>query len=791
MSGLGIDFSDACQPDSPLYRWEADLPSHPSFTIGDISPRPSRWSASTQQTTRAAKCTSTGDLSTSKSQSQVSSHRRHSSTISQVIPPPSTIIRSKRPSEAEVQAFLDGRVSQRSARESDGSHNSIGPLTPQDDVSPCAGLITIAGIPNFGESPRKAPEPPTQTGQCVAGSTSKLSRRPSLTQSMLRTLNGRKKDTKPPPSADLIPVSTLPARYELAPIVHRLDRPVARRTESTTGSYTAVSPTIATAGESSPRVQCSDDGTPSRKGIGTLLRSVRKSISRRASKASPSLESRSMMSVLYPSAGSAKSNAPSFVNVQIETSSETGSTSAFSASDRKGALHMINPASQAAAIACRPRTAPVEARKEKIFRLQMMPLSQETTSSSSGSSSPIAGQDTRLGGFKIQYAGSWKKGSAFEPASAYSASPSAPPSPLSSPLTHQLEVSRPLKRYGQDSMDDQRVDSPKKNSQSTFIPNAAYSSCSNASASPTSVPSWTPMVALPSPNVSILAETPPPVSFLDLGTSHPPFSKATTSRSGTAIVSRKQRPLGAQATPFLLTPGKVSMRDPWAKAPRPCGSSKDVKDANEDKKGFQLSHPIPSLEVTEQGHLIGLPPSPITASPGLRRLSRKSVPKIDEETVHIAFIEDKEHDEANRIYTGCRPFHRQSLDQQLSDANIKKGMFKARASLGDVTQGLVDGSVLTLPRSQSHAGRGEAAYPSVTSDDGEAWYDRVGRPSYPTFENTYSFRRPSYASESSSQSFPSKPTKVEFRRPSALAQGGGMRVSFDTDRRPMAFSELT
>lgn len=724
-----------------------------------------------------------------------------------MIPSPPGIIVSKRPSEAEVQAYLNGRLSQRSERGSNDSQISYGPITPQDELGPHAGIVTIAGMPNFGESPRKAPVPPTQAGPVSIDTTSKLSRRPSLTQSMMRTLNGRKKDTKPPPPlnvgtlssqspaqdclnhalSQLVPsVPTVPARYEVAPIVHRLDRPLARRRESTTGSCVAVSPSLANTAGSSPITQSNEDRPVSRGSLGVLLRSVRKSISRRASKASPLLEAQGRMPGSKSVAGSIKSNnAPSFVNVQVETFMEIQSTPSSPAIDRKAALHLINPDSQAASIASRPRTAPAGGRKDNAFKLVMPTLSQKSTPSSSNYSSPIAAHESRSGGLQIQYSDPWKKSSAFEPAPTYSSAQKALPSPPSWLLSTEQESANhtPEKRanQGQDGVKGLAV--PKKAGE-TLQSSAGYSSCSNASASPTSVPSWTPMMALPSPNVSIITDmTPPPVSFLDLETSPAPFETAAPSVSDLAGSSRALKLYETPKSAFLLTPGRVSMRDPWAKTSRTNDNSEDRKkwDSNHLENIARLDDAHRTSKRSPSGSELSASSGPTTGSPRPRRLSRKSVPKIDETEILASSKPDKENDGSisNKIYAGCRPFRRPSVDHQLSDMTITKYKLNTRASLNDVREALVDDTIPAVPRSQSLASRGEVILPPAPAADGEAWYNRVGRPSYPVFENTYSLRRPSYASERSSQSFPSKPTRLEFRRPSTLAQSQGMRVSFD------------
>lgn len=276
------------------------------------------------------------------------------------------------------------------------------------------------------------------------------------------------------------------------------------------------------------------------------------------------------------------------------------------------------------------------------------------------------------------------------------------------------------------------------------------------------------MVALPSPNVSILQT--PPTSFLDRETKEPPFSQSTK----VDLQPSKNVPKRASATPYnpavLLTSGRISMRDPRARVDRSNESSPEEKVGSES----DFSH----SRVTKAGgdRQFALP-AHSSNSPSMgaalqqRRPSRNAVPKIDEEGILSSKTDNKD----SRIYTGCRPFHRPSVDQQLSNITITKIPFGTRASLNDVREGYVDEHAIIVPRSLSLAGRGA----SISSANGEEWYDRVGRPSYPIFENTYTFRRPSYASERSNQSFPSKPTRLDFRRPT-LGQSEGIRVSFDS-----------
>lgn len=650
-------------------------------------------------------------------------------------------------------------------------------------------MVTIAGISNFGESPRKAPVPPAQTNATTANITSTLSRRSSLSQSMMRTLNGRKKDTKPPaplnvsiPSPHILPllrshdallqlppsVPTVPARYDVAPIVHHLDRPLARRRESTTGNCIAASPGLAHTAGSSPNTHSNDDRPPSRGSLGILFRSVRKSISRRASKASPSLQAQGSTPGSRSGAGSIKSNAPSFVNVQVETFMEVQSTPSSPAIDRKAALQAINPDSQAAAIASRPQTAPAGGRKEHSFKLQIPSLSQKSTPTSSKYSSPLTGQESRLGGFQIQYTDPWQKTSAFQPASDYSLVQTFPPSPPSRTTKQKGIASLPRdEREKQEYMDSKRSAGP------------IQSSSSDDSASPTSIPSWTPMMALPSPNVSVIVEqTPPPVSFLDLEATPAPFVKVASSISGLGQPSNLPE---SNKSAFYLTPGRVSMRDPWAKSSRSNESSRNKSTCSRGDLGTTSLGETLNASNRSPSSIESFASPGLAASPQSRQLSRKAVPKIDEREIIATSTQENEYGDttSNKIYAGCRPFRRPSAEQQLSDRSTDKSMFKTRASLGNVREGYVEEYIPEVGRSQSLAGRGNVILPPAPAEDGEAWYNRVGRPSYPVFENTYSLRRPSYASERSNQSFPSKPTRLEFRRPSTLAQSDGMRVSFD------------
>lgn len=218
MSGLGIDFSEASTPDSPAYHWEAvsrlnrlhkafgtlltrschhlqDLPNHPSFVYEGTVPRSSRWSESTQQS-RATRAASHSDDSSRLSQGTSIASRQSSQPVTDA-QYTSSICITKRPSLVEVQAFRNGNLDQRSARGSDDSQNSVGPITPCDEIDD--NHIKVGGLYSFGEAPRKAPLPPVSTVEVPKDMTSKLARRPSLTQSMLRTLSGRKKETRPPP----------------------------------------------------------------------------------------------------------------------------------------------------------------------------------------------------------------------------------------------------------------------------------------------------------------------------------------------------------------------------------------------------------------------------------------------------------------------------------------------------------------------------------------------------------------------------------------------------------------
>lgn len=92
---------------------------------------------------------------------------------------------------------MDGNHNQRSARGSDVSQNSYGPITPQDEHED--RQIRLASFASFGETPRKAPVPPQLSSEVSVDMDPRLQRRPSLTQSMMRTLGGRKKETRPPP----------------------------------------------------------------------------------------------------------------------------------------------------------------------------------------------------------------------------------------------------------------------------------------------------------------------------------------------------------------------------------------------------------------------------------------------------------------------------------------------------------------------------------------------------------------------------------------------------------------
>lgn len=276
------------------------------------------------------------------------------------------------------------------------------------------------------------------------------------------------------------------------------------------------------------------------------------------------------------------------------------------------------------------------------------------------------------------------------------------------------------------------------------------------------------MVALPSPDVSILQT--PSRSFLNLEAS--PSSIAST--SATQSSRRANENTRAETKPaFLLTPGQISMRDPWATADDQVEKSR----GNRGEGGFKLSR-------DDSNTSLHPPASPAdssrsvanNASPNARqrRPSRKAVPKIDEGEILLSSSSQDSDNRAKEIYAGCRPFHRPSIDEQLSDQTIFKNPFVCRPSLADVTEGQVNSYFGDIPRSSSLAGRNASM-----SSDRMIPPPHLPRPSFPTFETTYTIRRPSYASERSNQSFPSKPTRFEFRRPT-LIPAEGIRVSFDS-----------
>lgn len=112
--------------------------------------------------------------------------------------------------DAEVQPPLSPvRSPRRRAFGSEGSQASIGPRTPTDDVTnPVSVAITSddsSQSSNYFESPRKAPCPPSNGTDATTTLSSRptpkrpLQRRSSLSQSMMRTLSGRKREVVPPP----------------------------------------------------------------------------------------------------------------------------------------------------------------------------------------------------------------------------------------------------------------------------------------------------------------------------------------------------------------------------------------------------------------------------------------------------------------------------------------------------------------------------------------------------------------------------------------------------------------
>lgn len=554
----------------------------------------------------------------------------------------------------------------------------------------------------------------------------------------------------------------------MATIVHHhIDRPVTKRAESKTSIGARKSPpALPSTGNASPKFQNSSDRPPSRGSLGTLLRSMRKSISRRTSKASPLLESHGRMTFAKGSPPSVKINAPSLINVQVNTVMEVRSTPSSPVTDRVEALRIIKPL-QGTSSTSRPSTAP-EWSDRDTSKLHVPPFGY-TSAPPASNLSPVMGQETKLGGFNIQYSDPWKTTNGFKPASNYSHTYVLPPSPPSW-LVSQLSDGASGSPADNGSCDNVRLAIPHKPFRSVYSTSAASSFNSVGSASPTSVPSWTPMVALPSPDVSILQT--PSRSFLDLDNS--PSSISYSSTSGASPRKHRHRALPTEPkSAFLLTPGRISMRDPWATSDGASSGGTTKSKGYVVGEGFQLSR-----DESSEGSRMSASPavsssSPIaTASPRQRRPSRKAVPTIDEAEI-MAAADESSNDQSKNIYAGCRPFHRPSVDKQLSELTVTRGSFNTRSSLADLREGHIDESVRFVPRSLSLAGRG-----SSTSSHGEDKH-ALQRPSFATVETSYSFRRPSYASERSNQSFPSKPTRFEFRRPT-LTQTDGIRISFDS-----------
>lgn len=418
---------------------------------------------------------------------------------------------------------------------------------------------------------------------------------------------------------------------------------------------------------------------------------------------------------------------------------------------------MIQPASRPTKSGSRPSTAPAGQRGGFVLRPEIPEYkgAQYSETSPTAVSLPKMGQETPVGSFDIQYRDPWKKTSAFQPASSYCQDQPPPPSPPSWLVSHQAALHHKTARKEDTAAKHERelLGVPSSQSGGKYAP----SSYSMSSASPTSVPSWTPMVALPSPDVSILQT--PSRNFLDLEPS--PASSSYTFDSQAAKKGGEKPAVFHQPT-LLLTPGQISMRDPWARskegAERSTGSNNAAggfKLRRDDSSQYSASPASPSKSPYDNN------------KPRSRRPSRKAVPKIDEEE-SLASRPDNQNDRANQIYTGCRPFQRASVDEQLADITNFKNPFLARTSLAD-------GSDILTARNL--AGRN---FSTSTSESMRNPPPHLPRPSFPTFETTYSIRRPSYASEMSNQSFPSKPTRFEFSRRPTLGQPEGIRVSFDS-----------
>ena len=98
-------------------------------------------------------------------------------------------------------------------RGSDDSQNSHGPLTPTDADGAAPPSLTISlsllETDDYLAAPRKAPLPPSPLPRTVSPSVPSpiapkaQSRRPSFSQSMMRTLSGRKKETLIPPPLEV------------------------------------------------------------------------------------------------------------------------------------------------------------------------------------------------------------------------------------------------------------------------------------------------------------------------------------------------------------------------------------------------------------------------------------------------------------------------------------------------------------------------------------------------------------------------------------------------------------
>lgn len=169
------------------------------------SRKQSRWSESTRESRAVTRSSFAESGTRSRATSDAATpgvHDREPAPLREAV----GVALVQDPAESAIAARAHGRGS-------DDSQNSYGPLTPTDadGAAPPSLAISLSLLDSddYLAAPRKAPLPPSPSPKATSPNVPSpaafkgQSRRPSFSQSMMRTLSGRKKETLIPPPLEV------------------------------------------------------------------------------------------------------------------------------------------------------------------------------------------------------------------------------------------------------------------------------------------------------------------------------------------------------------------------------------------------------------------------------------------------------------------------------------------------------------------------------------------------------------------------------------------------------------